>query len=232
MVCRLEDHFPGVCMPYKHNADRHHHIEKMKHQMTNCPKYEARLRSWMSAATDHAERPASLFGARHRNDADAGCGVPNETAPQGRYGKFGNRLIGLTVVILDHTMLSRRARRRPALSHPLPDDPLHVLVDSTGVKVFGACQGLQEKHGERSLRHYRKLHLAAAVDGGLSMVVPPTAEHRTPEVGPLSGEDRVSDGERGLLRATLSPCTDARGLASTIVWLPMDCICRFPVVIS
>lgn len=53
-------------------------------------------------------------------------------------------------------------RRNP----PLPDGPLHVLIDSTGLKVFGAGQWLEEKHGFRSRRSWRKLHLAVDADNG------------------------------------------------------------------
>ena len=31
-------------MPYKHNADRRHHIAKMKFRVTNWPEYEEGLR--------------------------------------------------------------------------------------------------------------------------------------------------------------------------------------------
>jgi len=30
------------------------------------------------------------------------------------------------------------------------DGPLHVLIDSTGLKVYGAGEWLQEKHGARA----------------------------------------------------------------------------------
>ncbi|MHC2791110.1 hypothetical protein ACVINZ_000122 [Mesorhizobium jarvisii] len=78
-------------------------------------------------------------------------------------------LMGLKVPVPDHTTLSRRAqkwepsaRRNP----PLPDGPLHVLVDSTGSKVYGAGQWLEQKHGTRSRRNWRKLHLAVDAKSG------------------------------------------------------------------
>jgi hypothetical protein len=43
---------------------------------------------------------------------------------------------------------------------------LHVLVDSTGLQVHGAGQWLEEKHGARSRRGWRKLHLALDADSG------------------------------------------------------------------
>jgi IS1 family transposase len=47
--------------------------------------------------------------------------------------------------------------------------PIHVLVDSTGLKVYGAGQWLEEKHGVKSRRGQRKLHLA--VDAGSGEII-------------------------------------------------------------
>ena len=77
-------------------------------------------------------------------------------------------LMGLNLPVPDHTTLSRRAttwmpsaKRRAA-----PDAPLHVLIDSTGLKIYGAGQWLEEKHGTKSRRGWRKLHLALDADSG------------------------------------------------------------------
>ena len=37
---------------------------------------------------------------------------------------------------------------------------MHVVIDATGLKVYGAGEWLVEKHGERGKRTWRKLHLA------------------------------------------------------------------------
>ena len=34
----------------------------------------------------------------------------------------------------------------------LPAGPVHLLIDSTGLKVYGAGEWLQEKHGARARR--------------------------------------------------------------------------------
>ncbi|HZL25944.1 MAG TPA: hypothetical protein VFC39_05385, partial [Acidobacteriaceae bacterium] len=44
----------------------------------------------------------------------------------------------------------------------LPDGLIHLLIDSTGLKVFGAGEWLQEKHGAKARRTWKKLHLAVA----------------------------------------------------------------------
>ena len=81
------------------------------------------------------------------------------------------KLMGLELPVPDHTTLSRRARtwRPPAKGNdrqPIADGRLHVLVDSTGLKIFGAGQWLEEKHGAKSRRGWRKLHLALDADCG------------------------------------------------------------------
>jgi hypothetical protein len=76
-------------------------------------------------------------------------------------------LMGLDLPVPDHTTLSRRAQKQPTrIRSSLPDGPLHVLADSTGLKVYGAGQWLQEKHGAKSRRNWRKLHLAVDADSG------------------------------------------------------------------
>ena len=66
-------------------------------------------------------------------------------------------LLGLTLRVPDHTTLSRRAA---TLEVPRPrsgSEPMHLLVDSTGLKLCGAGEWLVEKHGTRTRRSWRKL---------------------------------------------------------------------------
>jgi hypothetical protein len=48
-------------------------------------------------------------------------------------------------------------------------EPLHLLVDSTGLKIYDESEWLDQKHGIRSRRRWRKLHLA--VDAGTHKIV-------------------------------------------------------------
>jgi DDE family transposase len=79
------------------------------------------------------------------------------------------RLLGLDLPVPDHTTLSRRSRgfanRRPQVA---PCGHLHLLLDSTGLKLFGKGEWYGEKHG-RARRSWRKLHLA--VDAETSEIV-------------------------------------------------------------
>jgi transposase len=71
----------------------------------------------------------------------------------------------------DHSTLSRRARKMESISKGciLPDGPIHLLIDSTGLKVFGAGEWLQEKHGAKARRTWEKLYLAVDADTGMIM---------------------------------------------------------------
>jgi len=82
-------------------------------------------------------------------------------------------LLGLTLRVLDHTTLSRRCATlvvpRPQANTIGAGDsaqPLHLLVDSTGLKLCGAGEWLVEKHGTRTRRSWRKLHLGVDANTG------------------------------------------------------------------
>ena len=77
-------------------------------------------------------------------------------------------LLGVDLKAPDHSTVSRRAMNLKSISKKcmVPDGPAHILIDSTGLKVFGAGEWLLEKHGQKSRRSWRKLHLAVAADTG------------------------------------------------------------------
>src|SRR4051812_36964545 len=62
-------------------------------------------------------------------------------------------LLGLSLEIPDHTTFSRRSVGLPlATALPRTAEPVHVVIDSTGLKVYGAGEWQVEKHGERGRR--------------------------------------------------------------------------------
>ena len=80
-------------------------------------------------------------------------------------------LLGLDLAVPDHTTLCRRAE---TLEVPRPrprrdGEPLHLLVDSTGLKLCGAGEWLFEKHGTKTRRSWRKLHIG--LDAGTGQIV-------------------------------------------------------------
>lgn len=68
------------------------------------------------------------------------------------------------------------------LSYTVPDGEVHVLINSTGLKVFSAGQRLQLKHCEKAQHSWRKLHLAVDADN-FSIVAHPLTDPL--QVGPL-----------------------------------------------
>src|SRR5690242_5084961 len=96
-------------------------------------------------------------------------------------------LLGLALRVPDHTTLSRRAATldvpRPPRSGGGEAEPVHLLVDSTGLRLSGPGEWLVEKHGTRTRRSWRKLHLG--VDAGTGRI----------EAVELTGHE-VADGSR------------------------------------
>jgi hypothetical protein len=84
------------------------------------------------------------------------------------------RLLGLDLPVPDHTTLSRRAatlevpRPRSSSSPEAGHNaaPVHLLVDSTGLKLGGPGEWLIEKHGTRRRRSWKMLHLGVDADTG------------------------------------------------------------------
>ena len=168
-------------LPFKHNSAHRHRIPRAQCRVRNWPQYDAGLRRrgdltlWLDEA------------------ALVGWQAPRRTTPggQARYsdlaielvlmlrlvfhlalrqaeGFVGSvlRFLGLELGVPDHTTLSRRSRglagRRPRV---VPHGPLHLLIDSTGLKLFGQGEWQEAKHG-RARRSWRKLHLAFDADTG------------------------------------------------------------------
>ena len=146
-------------MPYKHNAGRRHWIPKMKFQVTNWAEYEAGLRRRGSLTLWVTEEALAAWRAPRRRTQPRYSDLAIETVLT--LGcVFGLRLrqseglmisllalVGLDLPVPDHTTQSRRAQTwEPSACqkrHP-EDGPLHVLVDSTGLKVYGTGQWLAE----------------------------------------------------------------------------------------
>src|SRR4051812_33957219 len=101
------------------------------------------------------------------------------------------RLLGLDLPVPDHTTLSRRAATlevpRPRSSSRTDAgngaEPVHLLVDSTGLKLCGSGEWLIEKHGTKTRRSWKMLHLG--VDANSGQIVAST----------LTGHD-VDDGSQ------------------------------------
>jgi Transposase DDE domain len=71
------------------------------------------------------------------------------------------QLMHITLAVPDHSTLSRRMK---SLEIDIPVQPTdkarHVVIDSTGVKVYGEGEWKTRQHGVSKRRTWRKLHLA------------------------------------------------------------------------
>src|SRR6267143_1187968 len=62
--------------------------------------------------------------------------------------------------------IRRRGETLP-VSPPRPgNEPVHLLVDSTGLKLCGPGEWLVEKHAAKVRRSWRKLHIGVDADTG------------------------------------------------------------------
>lgn len=80
------------------------------------------------------------------------------------------QLMKLDLSVPDHSTLSRRGKtvslRKKACKKPLPEKgSVIVIVDSTGLKVFGEKEWMNHKHGTKQRKVWRKLHMCIDEDG-------------------------------------------------------------------
>ena len=70
---------------------------------------------------------------------------------------------------------------------------MHLLVDSTGLKLCGSGEWLTEKHGTRTRRSWHKLHIGVDADTGQIVASALTTSNTddAAQVGPLL--DQVTD---------------------------------------
>ena len=168
-------------VPFKTNAACRHHIPRQRHRATNWPAYDAALRQrgsltvWFTdeaVAAWQAEPRTTPGGQPHYSALAITTALTLRTvfrlALRQTEGLIGSvlRLLGLDLPVPDHSTLSRRAE---TLEVPRPEAgraPVNLLVDSTGLKLCGPGEWLAEKHGTRTRRGWRKLHLATDADTG------------------------------------------------------------------
>ena len=149
--------------------------------MTNWAAYDAGLRQrgsltvWFTeeAVAAWAAEPRTTRGGQPHYSASAietalTLRAVSRLALRQTEGLIGSilQLLRLDLAVPDHSTLSRRAE---TLQVPRPragKEPVHLLVDSTGLRLCGPGEWLAEKHGSRTRRSWRKLHLGVDADTG------------------------------------------------------------------
>jgi DDE family transposase len=189
-------------VPFKANAARRHRIPRQRRRVTNWAAYDAALRRRGSLTVWFTDEAVAAWRAAPRTTRG---GQPwysplailtaltlravFRLALRQTEGLIGSilRLLGLDLAVPDHTTLSRRAG---TLEVPRPrptGGPLHLLVDSTGLRLSGPGEWLVEKHGTKTRRAWRKLHLGVDADTGRIEAAELTASEADDgsRVGPL-----------------------------------------------
>lgn len=75
-------------------------------------------------------------------------------------------LMGVSVKVPNYTTLSRRAVGLKVALPRSSQEPIHVVLDSTGLKVYGEGEWKVRQHGYSKRRTWRKLHLAVDEKSG------------------------------------------------------------------
>ena len=69
-------------------------------------------------------------------------------------------MMKVNVAVPDYTTLCKRAQHLNVLLPTTAHGPIHAVLDSTGLKVFGEGEWKVRKHGYSKRRTWRKLHLS------------------------------------------------------------------------
>jgi IS5 family transposase len=140
------------------------------------------------------------------------------------------QLMDLELGVPDYTTICRRAKFLEVVLPRQAKGPLHAVLDSTGLKVFGEGEWKVRQHGYSKRRTWRKLHLS--VDSGSQEiqavvlseagqddagVVPELLDQMEEPVAQLSGDGAYDQRkvyqacrERGITRVTIPPRKNAR----------------------
>jgi hypothetical protein len=209
-------------VPFKANAKSRHHIPKQKRRLTNWSAYEESLRQRGSLTVWFTDKAIAAWRAEPRASRGGQpwysplailtaltLSMVFRLALRQTEGLIGSiiRLLGLDLHAPDHTTLSRRAT---TLDLPRPrsgigTEPVHLLVDSTGLKLCGAGEWLVEKHGTKTRRSWRKLHIGMDANAGEIVAAALTADDvdDASQTGPLldqmNGSVASQTSDRGML---------------------------------
>ena len=214
-------------MPYKFNEPHRHKIPRARYRVQNWPEYDRALQRrgdltvWVTPEAIAAWQPPRT-GRRGRPRDYSDLAIETGHLLRLAFGRPWRQtegllrsiaaLLGLELGIPDHTTFSRRSPglvlAKSLAQARAGGGPVHVVIDATGLKVFGAGEWLAEKHGARGKRTWRKLHLAVDPDAGeiLACELTTNEEGDASQVAPLLEQiagplgsviaDGAYDGER------------------------------------
>ncbi len=179
-------------MPHKANAARRHHIPRPRRTVTNWAEYDVALRQRGSLTLWVTDEVIEHWKAAPRQTPGRQASYSDLTittalmlravfrlALRQTEGLLASilQLLGLELPVPDHSTIARRTRTVTLPSVPRSSgEPIHLLVDSTGLKLCGPGEWLFKKHGTKRRRSWRALHLG--MDAGSGRIVAATLTER------------------------------------------------------
>ena len=171
-------------MPHKFNADRRNEIAKQKQRVTNWSEYNEGLRRRGDLTVWISEDALALWAAPRRT-TPGGQPYYSDLAielcltlgmvfkqplrqTQGLMRSIAT-LLGVEIAVPDFSTLSRRGNGLTLRPKPKSKSakPVQLVVDSTGLKIFGEGGWLEEKYKATAKRKtWRKLHLGLDLVSG------------------------------------------------------------------
>jgi len=143
-------------VPFKANAERRHHVPKQRHRATNSAAYDAALRQRGSLTVWFTDAAVATWKAEPRTTRGgqprcSGLAIATALTLRSVFrlalrqteGLIGSiiALLGLDLAVPDHTTLSRRAETLEVFRPRSEAGPVHLLVDSTGLKLWAQANG-------------------------------------------------------------------------------------------
>src|ERR687884_294385 len=189
-------------MPHKANAARRHHIPRPKRRVTNWSEYNEALRQRGSLTVWFTEDAIAAWKAAPRTTpggqphySDLAITIALTLRAVFRLplrqteGLIGSvlQLFGLDLPVPDFSTMSRRAETLEVLRPKAGSAPVHLLVDSTGLKLCGPGEWLEEKHGTKRRRAWK------------GRPSPPPADPRPVLPGGLTDRDADDGSQTGPL---------------------------------
>jgi hypothetical protein len=171
-------------MPHKFNDARRHKFKKKRYRISNWSEYNESLRQrgdvtiWLSLEVEaawRAERRKTRGGQPVYSDlAITVClmlGMVYKQPLRQTEGFVRSliKIMGLDLAVPDYSTFSRRGAGLvlPMETRAQTNDPIHLVVDSTGLKIFGEGEWLENKHKTKAKRKsWRKLHLGLDLVSG------------------------------------------------------------------
>lgn len=165
-----------VDLTYSPSTDSKTMKTKAKYKVRNWNSYDAALKErgsitfWVSEEVVEQWRNEKKTGRKGASNYYSDVAIATMGTIQSVFHLAGRQaegfleslftIMGIELEVPDHSTLCRRLNK---LSVELPVVPkqraIHVVVDSTGVKVYGEGEWKVRKHGASKRRTWRKLHL-------------------------------------------------------------------------